>query len=61
MKLNHKDLIEMYMQSYHDTMLNIEERLKYCKKTKQNTEEELLHYTVRVIQKYFNNHGNLPV
>ncbi len=61
MKLNHKELIEMYMQSYHDTMLTIEERLKYCKKTKQNSEAELLHYILKVIQKHYNERGNLPV
>ncbi len=49
------------MKSYHDTMLNIEERLKYCKKTKQNSESELLHYVLKVIQKHYNERGNLPV
>ena len=61
MKINHKELIEMYMQSYHDTILKIDERLKYCKKTKQDTEAEKLHYVLKVIQKHYNERGNLPV
>ena len=56
-----KEIIIDFMTSYHDTILELKERQKYCKDTKQDTEEELLHFTLRIIQKYFNERGQLPV
>jgi len=56
-----KELLEMFMKSYHDTITELAEELKFRKKSKQNTEVAKLHYTVRIIQKYFNFRGGLPI
>ncbi len=50
-----------FMQSMDDVVADIHKELKFRKKAKQDTEEAKLHYTLRIIQKYFNERGQLPV
>ena len=55
------ELFHDFMQSMADVVDEIQIKREYCKKSKQNTEAEILHYTLRIIQKYFNERGQLPV
>jgi hypothetical protein len=56
-----EELLIGFMESYHDVIKELKEKKKYLKRTNQTTEAETVHAYLRIIQKYFNERGNLPV
>ncbi len=55
------ELYLMFMESYAAVLEELNKELKFRKKNKQNTEMAMLHYTLKIIQRYFNQRGGLPV
>jgi len=56
-----EELMVGFFDSVNELIDEYKEVMKHYKKTKQDSDPEKLHATLRLLQRYFNTRGGLPV
>jgi len=55
------ELMAGFIDAIRNVLESYEEKMKYCDNTKQDSKEEKLHYTSKILKTFFNTRGGIPV